>query len=121
MDLFLGFRKEKGQRKGKLKKNAPTEKGEKEKKKKKKKKRKDSLNEPQLFLAVNNLGIVFGPVLMRSQNSNPKQIMDEAPSVVRIACSFIDNYDYFFLDGPLKLGLYDQRFLSFFFPFLFFS
>eukprot|EP01104_Vermistella_antarctica_P010481 TRINITY_DN2801_c1_g2_i1.p1 TRINITY_DN2801_c1_g2~~TRINITY_DN2801_c1_g2_i1.p1 ORF type:complete len:981 (+),score=289.01 TRINITY_DN2801_c1_g2_i1:166-2943(+) len=48
-----------------------------------------------------NLGIVFGPVLFRSREEDPRQIMRDTPSQIAIIASLVDFHEFYFNDGEL--------------------
>ena len=65
----------------------------------------DVADNPDNKMGVSNLGIVFGPVLMRSRTENPVQMVNDSPKVIRITCSLIRNSDFFYLGSRPILGL----------------
>jgi RhoGAP domain len=50
-------------------------------------------------MSVRNLAIVFGPALMRREEENAKQIVQDSPIVIHIVSSLIENFAFFFENG----------------------
>jgi len=51
-------------------------------------------------MTVNNLGIVFGPALLRRKVEDIKQVIQDSPIVIRIVKTLIEDYGFFFKDEP---------------------
>jgi hypothetical protein len=52
---------------------------------------------------VHNLGIVFGPALMRRKMEDVKQVVQDSPVIIRIVRALIEDYTFFFKNGERSL------------------